>query len=193
MTELQTPRQPDPNVWKRIENLIAAQRRPQPVAASASAAGRGATWWRGLALAGIVVAVAALMGVASLSVDYRRVVAQLAARPDVQYVAVLSDQNAAASVLVTLDPVRRTLTLRRVGSYREGDEKSLQLWALPVSGAPRSLGVMGSGTVTQVPSNAADVRQVPALAITLEPKGGVPPGQGPSGPVLFKGALLQTS
>jgi hypothetical protein len=34
--------------------------------------------------------------------------------------------------------------------------------------------------------------QVPARAVRLEPKGGVPGEGGPTGPVLFKGALLQT-
>ena len=37
------------------------------------------------------------------------------------------------------------------------------------------------------------IQDVPALAIGLEPKGGVPAGQGPSGPILFKGALLKTT
>jgi anti-sigma-K factor RskA len=35
------------------------------------------------------------------------------------------------------------------------------------------------------------VKQVPTLAISLEPKGGVPSAGGPTGPVLFKGALIQ--
>jgi anti-sigma-K factor RskA len=35
------------------------------------------------------------------------------------------------------------------------------------------------------------VKQVPTLAISLEPKGGVPSEGGPTGPVLFKGALIQ--
>ncbi|MFS2056300.1 RNA polymerase subunit sigma-70, partial [Variovorax sp. CT11-76] len=37
----------------------------------------------------------------------------------------------------------------------------------------------------------ADVRAVPTLAISLEPKGGVPSEGGPTGPVLFKGALIE--
>jgi anti-sigma-K factor RskA len=31
---------------------------------------------------------------------------------------------------------------------------------------------------------------VPALAVSLEPKGGAPAGSGPTGPVLFKGPWL---
>ena len=37
----------------------------------------------------------------------------------------------------------------------------------------------------------AVVNGVPTLAISLEPRGGVPEAGGPTGPVLFKGALIQ--
>ena len=37
----------------------------------------------------------------------------------------------------------------------------------------------------------AQVQQVPTLAISLEPKGGVPSERGPTGPVLFKGELIK--
>jgi anti-sigma-K factor RskA len=37
----------------------------------------------------------------------------------------------------------------------------------------------------------SDIREVPTLAISLEPKGGVPSAGGPTGPVLFSGTLIQ--
>jgi anti-sigma-K factor RskA len=37
------------------------------------------------------------------------------------------------------------------------------------------------------------VGAAPALAISLEPKGGVPSEGGPTGPVLFKGPVLPTT
>jgi anti-sigma-K factor RskA len=37
----------------------------------------------------------------------------------------------------------------------------------------------------------SDVREVSTLAIRLESKGGVPSETGPTGPVLFKGTLIQ--
>jgi anti-sigma-K factor RskA len=46
--------------------------------------------------------------------------------------------------------------------------------------------------VVRLTAAEGQVREVPALAISLEPKGGVPGEGGPTGPVLFKGALLQT-
>jgi anti-sigma-K factor RskA len=63
---------------------------------------------------------------------------------------------------------------------------------LPAAGGPRSLGVLGADPVIRLTASDAQVTQVPALAISLEPKGGVPSERGPTGPVLFKGALIQT-
>ena len=117
---------------------------------------------------------------------------QLRNAPAVRYVAVLSDDSSAASMLVTFDPRRQQLTLQRVGSYSEGQDKSLQLWAIPPSGAPRSLGVLAEQPVLRLTAAEQVVGASPALAISLEPKGGVPGEGGPTGPVLWKGAVLQT-
>jgi anti-sigma-K factor RskA len=62
---------------------------------------------------------------------------------------------------------------------------------LPPGGAPRSLGVLGNQPVIKLTAAEDQVKEVPTLAITLEPRGGGPGGK-PTGPILFKGALLQT-
>ena len=117
--------------------------------------------------------------------------ARLASQPQIAYVAVLNDEQASASMLVTFDPKNRRLTLQRVGGYREAADKSLQLWALPPGAAPRSLGVLSQDKLLQLAADEQAVGGVPALAISLEPLGGVPSERGPTGPVLFKGALIQ--
>ncbi|MOA44169.1 Anti-sigma-K factor rskA [compost metagenome] len=81
--------------------------------------------------------------------------------------------------------------LQRVGEFREGADQSLQLWALPPQGGPRSLGVLGQNRVEQLTAQEAQVQAVPMLAVSLEPKGGVPSATGPTGPVLFTGALIK--
>ncbi len=189
MIELQPSEKPDSNVWKRIENMIAAQR-PQTAPAVDATSGR-LRWWRGAALAGALATVAAVTVSLNLSSQNGQLSAKLASQPEVQYVAVLSDERSAASMLVTFDPKRSTLTLKRVGGFQEAADKSLQLWALPASGGPKSLGVLPGGPVVRLAAFEQQVRQVPTLAISLEPRGGVPAGQGPSGPVLFKGSLIQ--
>ena len=117
--------------------------------------------------------------------------ARLLATPQIEYVAVLADDKSNASVLVTFDAKSKRLTLQRVGAYQEAGDRSLQLWALAPGGGPRSLGVLGRDKLLQLTAVGDDVREVPTLAISLEPKGGVPSAGGPTGPVLFKGALIQ--
>jgi anti-sigma-K factor RskA len=205
LTELEQQAQPSPTVWTRIQNLVRIERSQ---AAMLAAAGKQksnhtmlAAWWRSLALwrgATGVGALAALLAVVSavglqnqLGTQIDVLQAQLSMQPAIEYVAVLNDDKASASMLVTFDPKSKKLTLQRVGGYQEAKDKSLQLWALPSDGKPRSLGVLSQQSLLQLAAADSDVKQVPALAISLEPKGGVPSQTGPTGPVLFKGALIK--
>lgn len=204
VTELQPQSAPSAAVWKRIENLVRAEKEAKAMLAARRApatVSRGGWWaslglWRGVSAAGAMAAVVAVVTGLNLNTQLNGQVqelsAKLAATPEIQYVAVLADDKAAPSVLVTYDPKHSQLQLKHVGQFHPGPDKSLQLWALPQAGGPKSLGVLGDGTVVRLPARSGDVNEVPALAISLEPKGGVPAGSGPSGPVLFKGALIQT-
>jgi anti-sigma-K factor RskA len=115
---------------------------------------------------------------------------QAALRPELKYVAVLADDSATASVMVTVDTKNNRLTIQRLGAYKEADDRSLQLWAIPKTGAPRSLGVLNTEQLARLQNISSQVESAAVLAISLEPKGGVASEVGPTGPVLFKGALL---
>ncbi|MDQ0069483.1 anti-sigma-K factor RskA [Variovorax boronicumulans] len=198
MTELQSPIVPGAAVWTRIRNIIDAEKAQHAIErqrddANARAAAKpqpqggwlsSLALWRGATAAGALATVLAVV----VGLNLRD---QLVNAPAVQYVAVLSDDQAAASMLVTFDPKKKQLVLQRVGTYSEGTDKSLQLWALPPGGAPRSLGVLDNAPALRLAASESDVHQVPTLAVTLEAKGGVPPGSGPKGPVVFKGALIE--
>ena len=207
LNELQPQATPAPAIWTRIDNLVqgektqaamlAARQAPSPAATDAGIGGwlRSLALWRGASAAGAVATIAAVaIGLGAreeLGSEVARLQTQLQSTPQVEYVAVLADDKAAASMLVTFDPKAKKLTLQRVGAYQEAGDRSLQLWALPPGGGPKSLGVLGSDKLLRLTAGESDVREVPTLAISLEPKGGVPSETGPTGPVLFKGALIQ--
>ncbi|MCB2002895.1 MAG: anti-sigma factor [Burkholderiaceae bacterium] len=206
LTELQSQQIPDPAVWQRIDRLVRAERQtalPAGAAAAGSPAAADTTprwwdrlgWWRGAAAAGacatLLAVVAGWQLVEQRSAQVTQLQAQLQAVPRDAYVAVLHDDKSTASMLVTFDPRNNRLTLQRVGDYRESPERSLQLWAIAPSGGPRSLGVLDREPVLRLAAGEADVRDATALAISLEPRGGVPGSGGPTGPVLFSGRLIQ--
>ena len=194
LTEIEPGVKPDAAVWSRILNQIEIDKTEQalerqrrtawPLAAPRRGWLGSLALWRGAAAAGALATVAG--AVVGLNLNE-----QLRTAPAVRYVAVLSDDAARAAMLVTFDPVRQQLTLQRVGAFQEGQDKSLQLWALPPGGAPQSLGVLDHAQALRLPAPESAVRAVPALAVSLEPAGGAPRGSGPTGPVLFKGALIE--
>ena len=205
LAELQNQAQPAPAVWTRIYNLVRADVDAQAAQAARELPAASGGWlrslllWRGAAALGALATVTAVViglqahkGLqATAGAEVAQLRQQLQAAPQIQYVAVLHDEKATPSMLVTFDPKNNKLTLQRVGGYQEADDRSLQLWALPPTGGPRSLGVLGRDKLLRLTAGEADVREVPALAISLEPKGGVPSAGGPTGPVLFSGALIQ--
>ncbi|WP_296511275.1 anti-sigma factor [Rhodoferax sp.] len=208
INELQPKVAPAPAVWTRIENLVLAEREQAALQGAHTKAAaqavsdhswsawlRSLTVWRVASAAGAVATVAAVtVGLnlrQELGGEIAKLQSQLQATPQIEYVAVLADDKAAASMLVTFDPKNKKLTLQRVGAYQEASDRSLQLWALPPSGDPKSLGVLTNDKLLRLTAGESDVREVPTLAISLEPKGGVPSETGPTGPVLFKGALIQ--
>lgn len=208
LNELQPQAEPSSAVWTRINNLVqgekqsAAQQAVRAQGALAASESTGLTGWlRSLTVWRTATAAGAFATIAAVSVgigmreelggEIARLQTQLQSAPQIEYVAVLADDKSAASMLVTFDPKAKKLTLQRVGGYQEADDRSLQLWALPPSGGPKSLGVLGNDKLLRLTAGESDVREVPTLAISLEPKGGVPSETGPTGPVLFKGALIQ--
>lgn len=213
LTELQKPIAPPAAVWTRIDNLLQASKDEARIAAQRAPQARmaGATdgWWQRLALWRGLTGASVLAGLvgAWVAVGVQQEQAQTVARlqtelqalaantPRIEYVAVLAGAQGQAGpeVLVTFDAQRQRLTLQRVGGYREADDRSLQLWALPAGGTPRSLGVLGAEPKLQLTAAPDAVQAVPALAISLEPKGGVPSEGGPTGPVLFSGPLVHAS
>ena len=108
------------------------------------------------------------------------------------FVAMLSDDKAQPVVMIFGDASRHQLTARIITQQAIPADKSLELWAIPKQGAPRSLGLIAkSGSITlPLPANATP-QTIAMLAVSLEPLHGSPNPSGPTGPILFKESLQQ--
>lgn len=183
MAEFAPSAQPSPQVWQAIERQLDLK--------SAAPPGRRSFWlglredlafWRGLGMAS--TAAAAILATVLLT------------RPPepgaAMYVATLVNETAQPAMVVTGDPKRRRLTVKVIAGQAVAADKSLELWAIPKEGAPRSLGLVAEdGTVTLPLPEHATPQNAPVLAISLEPKGGSPNPNAPTGPVLYQGAWVE--
>jgi anti-sigma-K factor RskA len=181
MAEFAPAAQPSPQVWQAIERQL--NLRPSRRAYWLSLR-EDISFWRGLGM--VSTAVALIL----VSVLLTRLPEPGA--PVTSYVATLTNEQAQPVVVITGDAKHRQLTVKVVAQQDISPDKSLELWAVPKQGAPRSLGlVAANGSVTlPLPENATP-DTIPVLAISLEPKGGSPNPNAPSGPVIYKGAWLR--
>jgi anti-sigma-K factor RskA len=109
-----------------------------------------------------------------------------------QFVAVLLNEKNEPAILVTQVSGESALQLQRLNAVVEGGEDSMQLWAVPVTGPARSLGVMAAKLKTlRLPATEQTLAEVPRLAISVENKGGVSDSQGPRLPYLFTGSVIR--
>jgi anti-sigma-K factor RskA len=183
LAELTVPVTPSPQLWRRIEAQLDKQHQESNADRSTGWFG-SLSFWRGLSIGS--TAIAALL-----------VVVLLGRQPDIgiaspDSIAVLADDQARIAMVVKGDVKRRQLIVKVVAPQNIGPDKSLELWALPKEGAPRSLGLVAANqeVVLALPPNT-NPQSIPTLAVSLEPKGGSPNPNAPTGPVLFKGSWVQ--
>jgi anti-sigma-K factor RskA len=138
-------------------------------------------WWRMLGATSTAAAVV-LAAVLALQVP----------APQIETIATLTDDRAQAALLVTADRRNGVIAVRTVGQTAVPDDRTLQLWAITQQGTPRSLGILDErGTASIALNDRALGSDVALLAVSLEPKGGSPNPNAPTGPVLYKGSWVR--
>jgi anti-sigma-K factor RskA len=185
MAEFVPALQPAPQVWQAIEQKL--DLRGAYLHQSGRSFWRGlhedVSFWRGLGLVSTAIATILVAVLATKRPE---------PAPLAGYIAMLADDRAQPVAVVTGDPKRHQLIVQVVARQTIATDKSLQLWAVPRQGAPRSLGLVAAdGTITLTLPENATPQSIPLLAISLEPKGGSPDPKGPTGPILYKGPWVQ--
>ncbi len=157
---------------------------------------RPAHLWRATAIACLlVIAIAAATGM-SMFEQFKAQIAHLQAKlrttAQIKYLSVLMDERHAPALLITFDPLDKALQIQRLNAVTEGQQDTMQLWALSPDNPPRSIGIFQSkGKTLRLGINEEGLTNVSELAISVENKGGVGPDKGPRLPYLFTGAVLQ--
>jgi anti-sigma-K factor RskA len=149
-------------------------------------AARASLWsslglWRALALASLATVVA-------LATVLLRPAPE---PPEGVLVIVLAGTDTKPALVASADRLSRYLSVKPVARVDLAADRALQLWMLPDGGNPRSLGLISATGVARIALSApADdaLRNIPALAVSLEPRGGSPTGL-PTGPVLYSGPV----
>ena len=175
LTAAIAPVQPSGDVWRRIsERIGGGEAKP----ASAAPWNRLA-FWRGLAAFASVTAIGLAVLLANPTPQPPPIVVVLAPT------GAASGAAPAATLVASISGDRSSLVTRAIAPLSIQPDRSLELWAVPTTGAPRSLGVLpgGSGTVAL---RGKVLAGADTLAVTLEPAGGSPTGL-PTGPVVYAG------
>ena len=177
---------PPARVWQAIEQKLVLRKQSSQTSPWAfwTDLRNDLSFWRGL---GLVSTTVATILVAVLTIKQPEPTA-----PTASFVAMLTDDKAQTAMVITGDASHHQLIARVLSHQTVAADKSLELWAVPKKGVPRSLGLVAAdGTITlPLPDNATP-QSIPLLAVTLEPKGGSPDPNGPTGPIVFKGAWVQ--
>jgi anti-sigma-K factor RskA len=175
LTGVIEPVQPSQEVWRRVSERIEGK--------NAIPVKRGAwnavAFWRGLTAFASVAAI----GLAVLLANPRAV-----APPTVVVLAATTPSASGAqptAIVASISGDGTTLVARPVLPVSVQAGRSLELWAVPRQGAPRSLGVLPGGGAT-VSLRSHVLAGADTLAITLEPAGGSPDGK-PTGPIVYAG------
>ena len=192
LTAVVAPQVPSPEVWKRIEARIhgatsaAAQPTVVPTAA-ASAVGwwRQLAFWRAFSAVGAVATLALAVTLANPGPTRAPIIVVLSAAapaPGAQAGAV-----APASFVASITADGRAMVTKPLVNVNLQADRSLELWSLPASGAPRSLGLIAADKASVVQRGKV-LDGTDAFAVTLEAAGGSPDGK-PHGPILYVGKL----
>lgn len=176
------PVTPSEAVWRRIAMRLGVVDGGRPARLTDRLG-----FWRAATAAGFAAAAASL--VALVLVQRPAPVAPPTPQPQaVQPLAVarLAEDGGGAVFIATLDPATHRLMVAPA-TVTASPVHSHELWVVPASGSPRSLGIVYADRALTLAA-PADLASGATLAVTAEPLGGSPTGL-PTGPVVATGKL----
>jgi len=182
---------PPERVWHRIDAAVSRNKTPALTGISSqnavkTPASQGLfnsfAFWRNLGLGASGLSTALLIALFA-SNAFR-------AGQEPMMIAVLEEQGVAR--VVVEQPKSGMLMVKMVKPWKPSPGISKQLWVIPATGVPRSLGIINDTGETKFATDDIDVKLADGLVLALskEPVGGSPTGQ-PTGKILCKGVIAK--
>ena len=179
---------PSPELWRRIERLLPAN--------DNGALMNRLKFWRNSAMGGFALAAASLAAVVvQVNQPPITIERQVPVAPQGQRLAasvVSQDSRVQPLFVAAYDPDRQSLIVTSLLPEGSERDKVHELWLIAGQDKPQSLGLVEQGKAKMIalPTELlAKMSEGAALAVSLEPPGGSPSPDGPTGPVIGVGKL----
>lgn len=179
---------PTPELWRRIERLLPAN--------DNGALMNRLKFWRNSAMGGFALAAASLAAVVvQVNQPPITIERQVPVAPQGQLLAasvVSQDSRVQPLFVAAYDPDRQSLIVTSLLPEGSERDKVHELWLIAGQDKPQSLGLVEQGKAKMIalPTELlAKMSEGAALAVSLEPPGGSPSPDGPTGPVIGVGKL----
>lgn len=177
--------EPPAEVWRSIDQQTGGGRSPSNVVALRRQVDR----WR--AAATLMTALAACLAVVLLVRLPNPLGPTPVTRAGAPMVAMLGNDQQAMKIMASWDPAGRRLVLAVPGEMPSDPSHAHELWVIPATGKPHSLGTMPARKQMHMELAEAIARllqQGATIAVSVEPPGGSPTGR-PTGSVIASGRL----
>jgi anti-sigma-K factor RskA len=171
---------PPPGLWPRIERALPAN----------DNAVRALRFWRGVSLGSLGLAAASLVAAVMIA-NRPPTVIQAPAGPMLN-ASLASQASGQPMFIAAYDPARKALIVTSLVPPGADPTHSHELWVIPADGKPHPLGLIEPGTSKSMPmpdDMTPMLSPGSALAVSVEPPGGSPMRDQPSGPIAAMGKL----
>lgn len=175
-----------PAVWAGIERALPANDNSQAV--------RGLRFWRGATIGSLTLAAASL-AMAVFLANQPPVLVQPPAPGQLLNASLVSQTGQPQPLFVAAyDPTRKALIVTSLVTPGNDPGHVHELWVIPSDGKPRPLGILEPGKTVAMkmpPSMLPSLIDGSALAVSVEPPGGSPKVDTPTGPITAVGKLAK--
>ncbi|WP_394764130.1 anti-sigma factor domain-containing protein [Phenylobacterium sp.] len=173
-------------LWLRIERSLGANDNAASV--------KGLRFWRGATVGSLTLAAASLAA-AVLLANQPPVVIQPPPAGQLLDASLVSQTGAPVPLFIAAyDPTRKALIVTSLVTPGNDPAHVHELWVIPADGKPRPLGILQPGKTVAMPmpdSLLPSLAAGSALAVSLEPPGGSPKIDAPTGPITAVGKLAK--